>query len=99
VKVFLTQRQFLPPASRRRVGKWSRAIERVFEAVIRDGADSGEFRADVDPRLATLGLLGMANAVAGWYSKEKTPIERIGNEFAALMFRGLASDALSRRRT
>src|SRR5271169_6354995 len=67
VKVFLTQRQFLPPASRRRVGKWSRAIERVFEAVIRDGADSGEFRADVDPRLATLGLLGMANAVAGWY--------------------------------
>jgi TetR/AcrR family transcriptional regulator, cholesterol catabolism regulator len=99
VKVFLTQRQFLPPASRRRVGKWSRAIERVFEAVIRDGADSGEFRADVDPRLATLGLLGMANAVAGWYGKEKTPIERIGNEFAALMFRGLASDALSRRRT
>ncbi len=99
VKVFLTQRQFLPPASRRRVGKWSRAIERIFEAVIRDGADAGQFRADVDPRLATLALLGMANAVAGWYGKEKASIERIGNEFAALIFRGLANSAHGRRRS
>jgi TetR/AcrR family transcriptional regulator, cholesterol catabolism regulator len=92
VRVFLTQRQFLPQASRRRVGKWSRAIEQIFEAVIRDGIRSGEFRADADPRLTTLGLLGMANAVAGWYGKEQASIERIGNEFAALILRGLAAE-------
>jgi TetR/AcrR family transcriptional regulator, cholesterol catabolism regulator len=92
VRVFLTQRQFLPQASRRRVGKWSRAIEQVFEAVIRHGIRSGEFRADADPRLTTLGLLGMANAVAGWYGKEQASIERIGNEFAALILRGLAAE-------
>jgi TetR/AcrR family transcriptional regulator, cholesterol catabolism regulator len=92
VKVFLTQRQFLPPASRRRVGKWSRAIEDIFETIIRQGARRGEFRADADPRLVTLALLGMANAVAGWYGKEKTSVERIGNEFAALLLRGLSSD-------
>ena len=92
VRVFLTQRQFLPQASRRRVGKWSRAIEELFEAVVRDGIRGGEFRADADPRLTTLALLGMANAVAGWYGKERASIERIGNEFAALILRGLAAE-------
>ncbi len=92
VRVFLTQRQFLPQASRRRVGKWSRAIEELFEVVVRDGIQRGEFRADADPRLTTLALLGMANAVAGWYAKEQASIERIGNEFAALILRGLAGE-------
>jgi TetR/AcrR family transcriptional regulator, cholesterol catabolism regulator len=92
VRVFLTQRQFLPQASRGRVGKWSRAIEELFETVIRDGIRSGEFRADADPRLTTLALLGMANAVAGWYGKEGASIERIGNEFATLVLRGLAAE-------
>jgi AcrR family transcriptional regulator len=91
VKVFLTQRQFLPSKSRRRVGRWSTAIERLFETVIRQGMRDGAFRAELDPRLATLGILGMANAVASWYGKEKASIERIGNEFAALTLRGLAA--------
>jgi len=91
VKVFLTQRQFLPSESRRRVGKWSRAIEQLFEAVIRQGMRSGEFRTDLDPRLVTLALLGMANAVAGWYAKENASIERIGSEFVALAINGVAN--------
>jgi AcrR family transcriptional regulator len=90
VKVFLTQRQFLPRNSRQRVGKWSRAIEHLFERVIRDGVRKGRFRADIDPRLTTLAILGMANAVAGWYGKEKASIERIGSEFTKLILAGLA---------
>jgi TetR/AcrR family transcriptional regulator, cholesterol catabolism regulator len=93
VRVFLTQRQFLPQASRRRIGTWSRAIEQVFETVVRDGIRGGEFRADADPRLTTLALLGMANAVAAWYGKERASIERIGNEFTALILRGLVADS------
>jgi TetR/AcrR family transcriptional regulator, cholesterol catabolism regulator len=96
VRVFLTQRQFLPPASRRRVGRWSRAIERLFEAVIREGVRSGEFRPDVDPRLATLAVLGMANSVPNWYEKEMASIERIGNEFTALILVGLGNGAAGR---
>lgn len=99
VKVFLTQRQFLPHASRRRIGKWSRAIEGLFEAVVRGGIRSGEFRADADPRLTTLALLGMANGVAGWYAREQASIERIGNEFAALILRGLAANRREKQRT
>lgn len=89
VKVFLTQRQFLPNESRRRVGKWSHQIEKIFETVIRAGIRSGEFRSDVDPRLTTLALLGMANGVAAWYAKENASIERIGGEFVALTLQGL----------
>jgi AcrR family transcriptional regulator len=100
VKVFLTQRQFLPNESRRRVGKLTREIEQTFEAVIRAGIRSGEFRANVDPRLVTLAILGMANAVASWYRKEQASIERIGNEFVPLILNGIAvAPARSRRRS
>ena len=95
VKVFLTQRQFLPNRSRRRVGKWSREIEGIFAAVIRDGVRSGEFRNGLDPRLTTLAILGMANAVASWYGNEKASIERIGGEFVALTLKGLSANSRS----
>ena len=98
VKVFLTQRQFLPNESRRRVGRWSRGIENIFETVIRAGQRTGEFRDHLNPRLTTLAILGMANAVPSWYSKEKASIERIGSEFAALVLEGLMSRASAPRR-
>jgi TetR/AcrR family transcriptional regulator, cholesterol catabolism regulator len=98
VKVFLTQRQFLPNESRRRVGKWSRGIESIFETVIREGQRMGEFRNHLDPRLAALAILGMANAVPSWYAKEKASIERIGSEFSALVLEGVMGRASPRRR-
>ena len=98
VKVFLTQRQFLPNESRRRVGRWSRGIESIFETVIREGQRTGEFRDHLNPRLAALAVLGMANAVPSWYVKEKASIERIGSEFSALVLEGLMSRARPARR-
>ena len=89
VRVFLSQRQFLPNPSRRRIGKFSRAIETIFETVIRQGIRQGEFRADADPRLSALAILGMCNAVAPWYGKENASIERIGGEFVATVLQGL----------
>lgn len=99
VRVFLTQRQFLPNTSRRRVGKWSRGLEQIFEKVIREGIRSGDFRGDLDPRLSTLAILGMSNAVASWYGKENASIERIGGEFAALILEGLKGPGRKARRT
>jgi TetR/AcrR family transcriptional regulator, cholesterol catabolism regulator len=94
VKVFLNERQHLPSESRRRIGKWSRGLERIFEDVLKDGVRSGEFRHDLDTRLATLAILGMANAAAGWYRKEEVPIERIADAFARLVL-----DGMSKRRS
>jgi len=90
VNVFLNERRHLPTESRRRIGRHSRAIEKIFEDVLRAGVEAGEFRADLDARLASLAILGMANAVATWYDTERgAPIDRIGKEFSALVLDGI----------
>ena len=89
VRVFLNERQHLPPESRRRIGKWSRGLERVFEDVLKEGVRRGEFRPDLDTRLAALATLGMANAVAGWFRKEDVAVDRISAEFARLIADGV----------
>jgi AcrR family transcriptional regulator len=91
VKVFLNERQHLPTESRRRIGKWSRGLERIFEDVIKEGVRTGEFRHDVDTRLAALAILGMANAAASWYRKEEVAIDRIAAEFARLALDGMVA--------
>ena len=89
VRVFLTQRQFLPNRSRRRVGKWSRGLGKDLRNRHSRRHAQGEFRGDLDPRLTTLAILGLANGVAGWYGKEDASMERIGNEFVSLVLDGL----------
>lgn len=89
VKVFLNERQHLPRESRRRIGRWSRGLERIFEDVITEGIKEGEFRADLDARLATLAILGMCNAASNWHRKESTDITRAAAEFAQLAISGM----------
>ena len=98
VRVFQNQRQYLPRESRRRIGRWSRGIERIFEEVIREGVSKGEFRPDLDPRLTTLAILGMCNATSTWHRKENVSIPRIAAEFAQLAIDGMGKRPVSRRR-
>jgi AcrR family transcriptional regulator len=100
VKVFLNERQHLPTESRRRIGRWSRGLERIFEEVITEGVAKGEFRANLNARLATLAILGMCNAASSWYRKENVAIAEIGEDFARLVIDGIAErpNALRRRR-
>ncbi len=98
VKVFLKERQHLPAESRRRIGRWSRGLERIFEDVVTEGMRTGEFRADLDARLVTLAVLGMANSVATWYRKENAPIPRISDEFARLIIEGAIKTPPERRK-
>ena len=89
VRVFLNERQHLPRESRRRIGRWSRGLERIFEDVITEGVKKGEFRADLNARLATLAILGMCNAASNWHRKEGTDITRAAAEFAQLVISGM----------
>lgn len=92
VRTFLNERQYLPTASRRRIGRLSRAYELLIEDVLKSGVRNGEFRRDLDCRLAALGLLGLTNAVAGWYGKEpKSGVDRIATEYARLYIVGLGN--------
>src|SRR5208282_5978486 len=99
VKVFLNERQHLPTESRRRIGRWSRGLERFFEEVIKEGIAKGEFRAALDPRMATLAILGMCNAVSSWQRNENVDVAQISAEFARLVIDGIGTrPAASRRR-
>jgi hypothetical protein len=62
-----------PTESRRRIGRWSRGLERIFEEVIKEGIAEREFRAALDPRMAALAY----SACAMQYrvgSARKTPM-------------------------
>ena len=89
VRVFLNQRQFLPSTSRRKIGRWSRGVERIFEQVIQDGIREGAFRKGLDARLATLAVLGVLNAVPAWIDKESRPVDEIVSGLVDLVSGGL----------
>jgi TetR/AcrR family transcriptional regulator, cholesterol catabolism regulator len=44
-----------------------KAYAHYFEQIIREGQEVGAFQPDIDPRLATFGLLGMCNSLSQWY--------------------------------
>jgi TetR/AcrR family transcriptional regulator, cholesterol catabolism regulator len=91
VRVFINERRYLPDASRRRVGRKSRRIERCFEQVIQAGIDDGSIRPGTDARLAMLAVLGMCNAVINWRASDASrDTHSIASGFAELVAGGLA---------
>ena len=59
-----------------------------FRGRAREGVRRGKLRPDLDPRLATLAMLGMLNAATTWYRSEEASIERISEEFTQLVLDG-----------
>ena len=91
VRVFINERRYLPDASRRRIGRKSRRIERCFEQVIQAGIDDGSIRPGTDARLAMLAVLGMCNAAINWRESDRAmDTRRIAVGFARLVADGLA---------
>jgi AcrR family transcriptional regulator len=73
-----------PPADRKMVARTGAGVRKRSQ----EGVRRGEFRTDLDTRLAVLGILGMANAVANWYRAEEVAIDRVSAEFARLLVGG-----------
>jgi AcrR family transcriptional regulator len=90
VKTFLNERQYLRAASRKKVGKLSRAYEKVIEKVIADGIAAGEFRKGLDPRLMTLALLGMCKSVSAWLGKDYPyAVPQVAEQYAGILLSGI----------
>ncbi len=91
-QVLLKERRYLPAKTRRQIGILTRRLEGIFEAVVKDGVRTGEFRSDLDPRLTTFALLGMLNAVASWYRVGVDPdVEVISDAFSRVALEGVAA--------
>lgn len=92
---FLRERRFLPAPARQRIRATELRYERIIERVIEQGIASGEFHADLDPRMATLALLGLGNSAALWFGRERdATLERITTNYVELLVRAFkAGDA------
>lgn len=86
--VFLRERRFLPKPARERIRELERRYERIIQKVIEQGAANGEFRADLDARMATLALLGLGNSAVAWYGREPgATLEHITSSYIDLLVR------------
>ncbi|HYD58477.1 MAG TPA: TetR/AcrR family transcriptional regulator [Burkholderiales bacterium] len=86
--VFLRERRFLPEPARKRIRALELKYERIIERIIQQAVDAGEFRADLDARMATLALLGLGNSAAAWYGREPgVTLERVTRDYVDLLVR------------
>lgn len=87
--VFLRERRFLPQPARKRIRAIEVRYERLIERIIEQGVAEGEFRRDLDPRMAALALLGLGNSAALWFAREPgTTVERVARSYIDLLVRG-----------
>ena len=63
IRVFVQHRHELPSGPRHEVGRLARTYQGLIRQIFVDGIATGEFAADLNPELATLGLLGLCNSV------------------------------------
>jgi len=67
VRTFLNEARMLDEVHRARVIAARDAYEAGFRAVVADGVDDGTFGAGTDPKIASIFILSILNAVERWY--------------------------------
>ena len=82
-------------AEREALGR-RRDLDARVAAIVREAAEAGEIRADVDPRLATRLLFGMVNSITEWYRPAARP--SAGNDELPRAVVELTLDGLRARR-
>ena len=69
----------------------NRDYERLVGRIIVEGIESGVFRADLDPQIAALTILGSCNWLTRWYRRGgRLSIEEIGDTIIRLSLDGLS---------
>ena len=64
---------------------------RVLAQVIKSGAEAGEFRTDIDPSIAVMGIIGMFNWIHRWYNPDgERSLEDFGEVFIEMSLSSLA---------
>ena len=69
-----------------------------IKTVKAEGQWKGQFRTDLDVRIATLAILGMCNAASSWHRKENIDVGDIGKEFSRLVTDGMGKRPMLQRK-
>ena len=96
---FLRERRFLPAPARERIRAIERRYERIIGRVIEQGIATGEFHAELDPRMATLALLGLGNSAALWFGREPgATLDHITSNYVDLLVRAFRAEGATQLR-
>lgn len=90
--LYLREVESLPEHLRQAVRATNRAYRIRFEAIVRQGVESGEFKA-VDPAVAGLLILGACNWLSQWYSSAgRMSPQEITELFLEVLLKGLLNE-------
>ncbi|HUA94041.1 MAG TPA: TetR/AcrR family transcriptional regulator [Acidimicrobiales bacterium] len=90
VAVFTTEYRSLPEDRRRQVQQRRDAYEELLVDTLKAGQREGVFVADLDARIAAIGILQMLNGTYQWYRPDgPRSMKEITKEFKKIIFRGL----------
>ncbi|HJN24946.1 MAG TPA: TetR/AcrR family transcriptional regulator [Rhodospirillales bacterium] len=68
----------------------------LWTRLVTEGQETGEFRADMDPKMIAFGLLGMCNWVSRWYDPDKSvSISEIVETYFSLATTGLKTEPVA----
>ena len=90
LRVFLQERRYLTGARFAAVKRKRDRFDELFQHVIEDGIAKGRFRADLDPRVVGLGIIGMLSWVHQWYRPGgRFTAGEVGGILASMVLDGL----------
>ncbi len=90
VTVFFRERHTLSGERGERIAGQRRRYESIIRQVILDGQASGHFAPDLDARVLTLAILGMANWTYQWMRPNgRLSVEEIADQFLRVLLDGM----------
>ena len=90
--VFLRHRHELPNGPRQAIAALAHAYQDLIEQLFAGGIKTREFRADLDPKLATLAMLGLCNSViTNRGVPRSSTIDAMIEEYARILIGGVVA--------
>ncbi|MBO4205703.1 TetR/AcrR family transcriptional regulator [Micromonospora echinofusca] len=90
VTIFYQERRNLTADLFAEVTRKRGLVESAFAGMIQDGIARGVFRSDVDPRIATFGLVGMCAWAYQWLNLDgPLSVDEVARQFSAMVLEGL----------
>lgn len=91
--VYLREREEMKRLYRERLGLSPKQYEGYWQTILREGIAAGEFRPDLDVKVASYGLLGMLNWAYKWYDPNgRLGCAEVAEQFARLALAGIRAE-------
>ena len=89
-RTFLNEARMLDAEHRDRIVQARDHYEGVFRSGLADGAHDGSFRPDIDPKMASIYILSVLNALERWYdSTGPLNLDELTNELNTFLVDGI----------